>query len=297
MWEYQRSDRSTLLFVTLIIASFVLMTLDVRAAGEGVTGTLRDGTQAVVSPAQAAVSSVTGPIADVVDGLANVAGLRSENQRLRSEIEQLRAEIDRLEDLQAENAELRAVLNLQLPEELRASTVTAQVIALSPSDFDYSMTIDRGLDHGVAMDMPVVDELGLVGRVVAVTGSSARVSLIIDPQQRVAVRAAENRDLGVIEGRGSGPLALTIFEASAPLMEESHIVTAGSDFFPPGLPVGQVVETARPEAGFVLRSTVDPAVQFNRLDYVRIIQWSSELVEDVNGDEDTTQETTTTTTP
>ncbi|MBW3547434.1 MAG: hypothetical protein KY452_04755 [Actinobacteria bacterium] len=110
-----------------------------------------------------------------------------------------------------------------------------------------------------------------------------------------AVRAADSRDLGVIEGRGSGPLALTIFEASAPLLEGAHIVTAGSDFFPPGLPVGQVVETARPEAGFVLRSTVDPAVQFNRLDYVRVIQWSSELVENVDGDEDTTQETSTTT--
>jgi rod shape-determining protein MreC len=278
MWDYSRSDRSTLLFVTLIVASFILMTLDVRAGGEGVVGTLRNGSQAVMSPVQAVVSSVTGPLADAADGVVNVAGLRAENQRLRAEIESLRAEVAELEDLAAENAELQAIVNLPLPAEVQSRTVTARVVAVGPSNFDYSITINRGLADGVAEDMAVLDERGLVGRVVAVTESSAKVGLITDPQQSVAVRAAERRDLGVVQGRGAGPLALTIFEASGPLLEGDRIVTAGSDFYPPDLLVGTVVQAARPEAGFVLRTGVEPGVAFNRLDFVKVVLWTSELV-------------------
>ncbi|MDP8959806.1 MAG: rod shape-determining protein MreC [Actinomycetota bacterium] len=279
MWEYHRSDRSTLLFITLTVVSFILMTLDVRTAGEGVTGTLREGSQALLSPVQGVISSVASPIADLVDGLANVAGLRSENERLRSEIESLRAQVGKLEDLESDNAELRAVLNLSLPEELQTRTVAARVMSVGPSSFDYSVVIDKGLDDGVAVDMAVVDELGLVGRIATVTEASAKVSLIIDPQQSVAVRAARSRDLGVVQGRGAGHLALTLFEASQPLAEGDRIVTAGSDLYPPDLSVGAVAAAARPQGGFLLRTKVRPAVEFNRLDYVKVILWTSEVEE------------------
>lgn len=279
MWEHPRADRSTALFVTLIVVSFLLMTLDVRAAGQGLAGTFRQGVQGVFTPVQRLTAGLIAPAVDLVDGVANVAGLRSENRRLRAELERLRAEMQQVEALEAENAQLRALLNMPVADVLASTpTVAAQVIAVGTSNFDYTVTIGRGLEDGLAADMPVIDERGVVGRVVSVTASSAVVSLIIDPQQSVAVRAARTRDVGVATGRGSGPLSLVIFEAKGgPLQEGDSIVTAGSDLYPPGLMVGTVTRAAGPEAGFLLQTSVEPVVRFGQLDYVRVVLWSGEI--------------------
>ncbi len=119
MWRRTSLDRSNILFVALVMVSLILMTMDLRASGEGLAGTLRDGTQAVFTPVQKAVSFVTRPVVGFFEGMSDLVGLRGENQALRLQVAQLEQELAATESLQRQVAELEAILAIEPPEELR----------------------------------------------------------------------------------------------------------------------------------------------------------------------------------
>ena len=78
MFSFRRFDRSTALFLTLLVLSFLLATFDVRAQGTGVGGSLREGAQTLFSPVQRLATAVTRPVAGLIDGVSNIAGLRDD---------------------------------------------------------------------------------------------------------------------------------------------------------------------------------------------------------------------------
>ena len=165
-------------------------------------------------------------------------------------------------------SELEALLGIEPPQDLDA--VSAQVLAVGVSEFDHTRVIDRGTDDGVGLDMPVVDESGLVGRVVAATGSVAKIRLITDPTTHVAVRVERTGETGVLTGRGSGPMILELFNTDAAVVEGDLLVTADGRF-PAGIPVARVTQAARSEVGFALRTTAAPVAGVTRIDFVKVL--------------------------
>jgi rod shape-determining protein MreC len=275
MWRRTGVDRSTVTFVGLLILSLVLMTLDLRASGEGLGGVLRDGTQAVFTPVQKAISFVTRPVVGFFQGLSDLVGLQGENQELRRQMAALEAEVAATESLQRQVGELEAILGIEPPEQL--DMVTARVLATGISDFDAIRLIDKGRRHGITVDMPVIDEGGLLGRVVSVTDTSARVRLITDPTMRVAVRVDRTGETGVLTGRGGGLLALEMLNTNTALIEGDLLVTADGRF-PAGIPVARVAEDAEAEVGFSLRTSATPTAELTRVDYVRVLVFTSDQV-------------------
>ncbi len=257
-----------MLFVFLLVCSFLITTIDVRAAGEGFGASLRDAAQAVFSPVQRLTDAVTRPVVGFVDGIANLASLRSENKELRSRIAGLENEVAATAAVQARLAELEKIHALEVPEGI--DTVTAEVVATGPSIFDHTILIDKGSDHGIAIGMAVVDELGLVGRVIAVTAGASRVRLITDPLLCAGIRVQDTQETGWVCGEGDGPLSLEMHRASETVREGYRVVTGGGRF-PPGLAIGMIVDAARSEAGFTLRTRVAPLVDFGRLDFVKVL--------------------------
>lgn len=275
MWRPTNVDRPTGVFVGLIVVSLVLITVDLRASGAGLGGTLREGTQAVFTPIQRMVSSGTRPVADFFEDLSDIFSLRGENRRLRSEVIELKRRLEEAEGLTMRVAELEAILGVEPPEEL--DSIVAQVLAVGVSEFDHSRVIDRGRSSGVTVDMPVVDEGGLIGRIVAVTDEVARVRLITDPSLRVAVRIERTGETGVLTGRGSAPMVLEMFNTDAAVVEGDILITADGRF-PAGIPVARVLEPARSEVGFSLRTTAEPTAEVTRIDFVRVLVFTRDQI-------------------
>ncbi len=273
MWRRTGMDRSAILFAALVVVSLVLMTVDLRASGGGLAGTLREGTQTVFTPVQKAVSFVTRPVVGFFEGISDLVGLRDENRRLRQQVAQLEQELAATESLQRQVEELEAIMGIEPPESLDA--VVARVLATGVSDFDAIRLIDKGRRHGITVDMPVVEEGGLVGRVVSVTDTSARIRLITDPTMRVAVRVDRTGEAGVLTGRGGGLLSLEMLNTDALLIEGDLLVTADGRF-PAGIPVARVAEAAEAEVGFSLRTTAIPEAELTRVDYVKVLVFTSE---------------------
>ncbi len=261
------------MFLSLVAVGFIIATFDVRSTEQGTADVLREGTQSIFTPLQKGVDFVTSPVIGFVDGVANLAGLREENDRLSDRVRVLESQVQATEALEEQVVQLEAINGLVAPEEL--ATVTARINASGPSAFDNVRYIDKGSKDGIVAGQAVVDEDGLIGRVVLVSANAARVRLITDPVVSVGVRVLSTNETGIVTGRGDGPLRLEMFRAEEAVYEGDRVVTDGSRF-PPGIPVGTVHRTADAEVGFVLRGEVDPAARLSEIDYVKvIIGWSS----------------------
>jgi rod shape-determining protein MreC len=285
MWRPSNVDRSTAIFIGLVVLCLVLVTVDLRASGEGLGGTLRDGVQTAFTPVQQGVAWVTRPVVGFFEGIADLVGLRGENERLRLQVADLERQLAETEFLQNRVQELEEILAIEPPDELE--TVAARVLATGPSDFDAIRLIDKGRDDGITVDMPVMDEGGLVGRVVAVTGTSARVRLITDPTMRVAVQVERTGETGILIGRGGGLMQLEMFNTNAALIEGDLLVTADGRF-PAGIPVARVAQAAKAEVGFSLVTTAIPEAELSRVDYVKVVVFTSDQVVAPEEDEEET---------
>lgn len=283
MQSFQKFDRTTSLMLALLIIAFMLATFDVRSAGGGVGTTMREGAQTLFSPLQEAASAVTRPVVGFIDALSEIASLREENDELRTENEQYRAQIQQFASTEAELQHLMEIHDLEVPGEL--PSVVARIESPGSSSYDLVLFISKGAEDGISVGDAVVDEQGLVGRVDLVFDNSARVKLVIDPNVTVNVRDELTGQTGLLTGDNER-LILRVFGADEPVQEGSVLVTSGSRF-PPGIVVGTVTETVT-ESGFGLVTRVAPAVNFSRLDFVRVIVGYSPLA--VSEDETETED-------
>ncbi len=282
MQSFQRFDRSTSLFIVLLVVSFLLATFDVRGAGTGAGTTMRDGAQTLFSPLQSVASAVTRPVVGFIDALSDIASLREENDALRTENEELRAQVQQIASVQAELDTLRELNDLEVAGDL--PSVIARINSAGSSEFDHVRWIEKGSDDGILVGNAVIDTNGLVGRVDLVFDGSARVRLIRDPKVTVFVRDAVTDQAGTVTGNNDKDMVLQIREAESAAVVGSIVVTAGSRF-PPGIVVGTITETAVDDAGFGLVTKVAPAVSFSQLDFVRVIVGYSPLDLDPSEDQ------------
>ena len=124
------------------------------------------------------------------------------------------------------------------------------MIARSPTVWYSAVTIDVGSGEGVAVNDPVIDGDGLVGRVAAVTGGSAQVTLISDHSSAVSAKVVPQGVQGVVKPvvGNSDELILDFLDSSKQVHRGETVVTAGwraqglASLFPPNLPVGEVTE-------------------------------------------------------
>lgn len=288
MRSYGRSDRSTFVAIGLVVISFLMMTFDIRSRSQGVGGTLRSGVQTVVAPLQNAMNAVIDPVVEFADGLANLAGLREENDRLRERILDLEREALLVTSLQADNAELAELLDLQLLGDLQDIAVNAEVTARGGT-FEQSFTIDKGTFDGIQIGHPVVDARGaLVGVISDVAERSASVLPITSRQAPGITVRLPNGVRGSVEGQGTGRLVLTILEADQRVLEGQLLQTFGpfgsSDAYPKGLDVGTVLSSTTPQSGTIVVQ-VDPLADLERVEFVAVIPWPPDP--DENGEETT----------
>ncbi|HEY5578102.1 MAG TPA: rod shape-determining protein MreC [Acidimicrobiia bacterium] len=282
-----RSDFATQMMIGLVIVSFLAMTFDIQTSGQGLPGTLRSGARRLFTPLQAVAAGVVDPVVDFVDGAANLAGLRDENAVLRQTIVELQGQLSRAQVDAAELASLQALLALSLPDESLVTTF-ARVIA-GGDTFDLSFTIDKGTNQGVLVGNPVLDQNGqVVGTVTESFATTAVVAPVVDPIVSIPVRTASGMT-GMSQGMGEG-IRLTFLDAQQPVLADELVLTAGSDRYPPDLPVAAITTSVLPEAGTrVIRVEAVPLSELDRLRFVVVVQWP--VAEEVSPTQTTTETT------
>jgi rod shape-determining protein MreC len=201
----------------------------------------------------------------------DIVTLRTRNAALEAQVSQLQTQVIDLQQRVNETEILAALVDFSRanPE---SSYKAASVIGRDPSPFLHYVIINRGSNDGIQRGMPVVTNEGLVGRVDAVIADAARIQLITDPASSVNIHLKNANTDALLQGSVTGDLSLDLISQDAVISSGDLILTSGlGGGFPPDLIVGQVVNVRKLPAELFQQASVQPAVDFSRLQIVLII--------------------------
>ena len=168
-----RRSRSRFVLLLLVATALSLMTLDFR--GFGPLETVQSGFRGLLRPLVGVTRSATTPLANAWHGVTGYGDLRREIAELRGRIETLESDPLRTQNAQQQLDELKA--QLAIPTAANGEGRVARVIAGPAANFENNVRIDKGGSSGLAVDMIVVTEAGLVGRLVEVSDTESVVEL------------------------------------------------------------------------------------------------------------------------
>ncbi|HEY5728641.1 MAG TPA: rod shape-determining protein MreC [Anaerolineales bacterium] len=201
----------------------------------------------------------------------DIASLRQENSDLQNEVAELQAQVIQLQQQVGETQVLAALVDFAQAR-TENTYKGAAVIGRDPSPFLHYVIINVGSNDGILRGMPVVTDQGLVGRVDAVIADAARVQLITDPASSVNVRLQNAEEEASLVGSVTGDVVLQLIPQDANVETGDLVLTSGlGGGYPPDLIVGQVVNIRSRDYDLFQQATIQPVVDFNRLQVVLII--------------------------
>jgi rod shape-determining protein MreC len=266
----------TVLFL-LLLASFAVITLDVRGGEDSPVEPLRSAAGEVLGPVEEVTASVVRPFQAVPEFLRSTGALRAEVERLEAENAALHGELATTVVDRNRAAELDGLL--QTSKSTGYALVPARVVAMGPAQsFSRTVTIDAGTTSGVHPDMTVVNNSGLVGRVIRADRSTATVLLIVDGDSVVGGRLGSSMEVGFLRGRGKvgehGRLDLDLVDNAVTPGRDDILVTWGSENGAPyvsGIPIGRVTSVFSSPRQLSKQAVIEPLVDFSSLDLVGVV--------------------------
>jgi len=269
--------------VVLVSISLAVITLDYRQGQSGPLAGLGRTARAGMAPLQEAVTTVTRPIGNFFSGLAHLPSLADENQRLKDDLAASKAQNETTAFVQQQYKDLLDLLGLQ--QSLDPKAVPAVVIANGVSNFEWTVTIDKGSADGITANMPVVAGTALspllVGIVVATTEHSADVQLMLDRSWSAAAVLGSSREAGEVRGQGDADLRMSLVTPGTEITGNEAVFTLAYQasgrpgLYPTGLLIGQVSRTVPSDNSIEEFVDVRPAVDFATLQFVLVLQTST----------------------
>lgn len=275
--DHGRGRPSRALLVALVLASASLVTLDHQGGDDSPLEPARRAAGELFGPLESGAAAVVRPVRAVPEWFHSRGDLRAELSALESENAELRAKVA-TSDFDRNRLEEYDGLTTAA-ENIGYALVPARVVAVGPSQsFSRTVTIDAGSDAGLHADLTVVNDDGLVGRVLRVTRDTATVLLVIDAGSMVGGRVGSSMEMGFLEGRGAvgdaGLLDLELVDQAEVPAKHDVVVTWGSEGGAPyvsGVPVGRVTAVYSSLRETTQRAEIQPFVDFGALDLVGVV--------------------------
>ncbi len=253
-------------FSFIFLLSLATALLIMGRAGSPLVESLRTTIVDGMAPVLDAVSRPVLAVNYLLEQGKNVIFIYDENAKLRADNTRLQQWQAVARQLEQENANYRALLNIQ--PEAKISYITARVIGDAGGPFVRTLIMNAGLKDGVSKGQAIVNGEGVIGRIVTAGQRSSRILLLTDLNSRVPVVVEGTRYRGILAGDNEILPRLTFLPMSAKVRPGDRIVTSGhGGLFPPGLPVGNVASTS----GGVVR--VQPHVDRDRVEFVRALRY------------------------
>jgi len=264
-----RRSESRISLLLLILVSLILLLSSLYSAEASV---FRKARETVLQAASPILEIFAGPISAVQDVFGQVGdyfSILEQNKALREENAQLRQWMGEARKLRATIANFEALDAYHAPPE--ATPINGFIIGETNDAYAHSMIVNVGNKDGVKRGLAVVDDLGLVGRIVDVSGNASRTLLLTDVQSRVPVYVDGIFVDGILAGRSDGKpvISYTIEGDFSALEEGMEVLTSGAGgSLPRGLPVGLVARIGDGEA------IIDLHVNYARTRMVRVIDYA-----------------------
>ena len=254
-------SKCTLLFIaSVVVVPFLLVSISKTPLRNALV-------QEIIYPLSQAWHAGSSFAAHVWQRYLYLVNTAEENAKLRVEVAALRTKLLLFTDKELELKRLRELIAFNAQYDTK--TLVAKVIASSQQSPFKSVRINRGKASGVEVGMPVVASTGVVGRVVRVGSRFADAQLLIDSNFSVDVLVQRTRVRAVL--RGDLQACRLELPQATDLRIGDTIITSGIlDYFPKGIPVGQITEIKYIEGEVAKQVVVQPWVAYQQLEEVSV---------------------------
>ncbi|WP_326716955.1 rod shape-determining protein MreC [Vagococcus jeotgali] len=215
-----------------------------------------------------------------VRSINNLFNTYSENEALKRRMDHSLTIETELADQKAENEKLKEQLDLSKTL-TDYETVNANVINRSPDSWQDVLIIDKGTKDGVEVNMAVMGNKGLVGRVIIAEANSAKVELLTTQNQNTnhfPVKINTNgskKAYGLMESYNSKTNTLVVSQLTTveDVKKGDAVVTSGlGSNSPEGLVVGEVTEVKKSKTGLDSEVLVTPVADMYDVTHVTVIK-------------------------
>lgn len=255
-------------FSLAFVVSFFTITYDVYTDS---STQIRSYLNTLVSPIQYLASLPEQALDTTSKYAATKQALLDENKRLR-ELQLLQNEkLQRYGMLVFENKKLRALLDTNPRVDARKQV--AEIMAVASNPFSQNVLIDKGSSEDVYESQPVLDDLGVVGQVISVGTTNARVLLLTDQTHAIPIRVARNDVRGILNGTGNiNSLELVNLPHGTDVKVGDRLITSGlGGTFPEGYPVAEVIDIKPDVSQPFMKVYAKPIAQVERLRHVLLL--------------------------
>ncbi|HBQ94188.1 MAG: rod shape-determining protein MreC [Firmicutes bacterium] len=262
------------LFITVLVIMVVTVSLSLTARIRGNVIGLSTLINTVVSPAESSMAFIGRETGLGLSTVGDIFTLQQQNRALERQLLKYKSMKLELSEVLAENSRLRGLLGLEHALG-RWKLEPASIISRNPDSWFDTVVIDQGTRNGVHTGMAVIVPQGVVGRVISAGPNTSTVMLILDPKSGIGALDVRSQSTGVVLGQNpvAGLLKFQLFSSKANVLPGDVVTTSGlSQYYPKGLLIGQVVSVTHNQYGLTETATIQPAVDFNRLETVMVVQ-------------------------
>ena len=258
--------------LVLLLVNFALMAFDARS--ENNDRVVRVWFQATANFVQSPITYASTAVTTFFESVATMRSAQSENDKLKERVQQLEVQVQQNKRLADENKRLTELLDLK--EKKNYKVLTAQVIGRDTSAWFDTAIIDRGSLDGVELNMPIVVNGGLVGRVTAVSPLTAQIDLITRDKSALGAivgEAGNTNSLGVVRGEGTKELLKMDYVPGYVPIEKGEVIftTGQGGVYPPGLRVGEITEVRTGSATVPHQIYIKPTAKITAMQEVAVL--------------------------
>lgn len=266
-----RNKKSGLLGI--IITIVVLILIVIFSNKEANTSFFENVANKLVMPIQNGLTYVKNKVSGNSSFFTDISNLKTENKELQEKNSKLEQSLRELENIKTENETLKEYLGLT-EKYSGYKTIPGDVINKDISNYSKTITLNIGSKDGVKVDMTVISEEGLVGHVISVTESTAKVQTISDPGSSVSAMMSTTKDSIVCKGtlENKSMLKAMYIPTEASVIQGDTIQTSGlGGIYPKGIKIGTIKKVVDTENLTDRYALVETAVDFNKLNSVLVI--------------------------
>jgi rod shape-determining protein MreC len=270
--------RRRAVLAALVALSLILLTAYFREAPGGPLHSIQRGFSTVVSPVEDGANSVFRPVRNFFGSIGGALDAKSQSNRLRKQLAKVRHQLIEYEADARGYRELAALVHMDTRLGISSyQPVNATVVAQSPSLWESTVIIDQGTPSGLAVNDPVIDGEGLVGKIAQAWSDGAEVMLINDHEFGATARLAAGGAFGTVQPKVGDPdeMVLQYLPQNTAVNPGEYVETAGTvsregqSLFPAGIPVGRV--TSGGAHSQYESINVEPLVNLHNLGTVQVL--------------------------
>lgn len=263
-------------YILIGLSVFCIFMMVLSSFSDRVGGPFRAVANVTVIPLQQGINQIGIWLSDITENFATMQDLRAENEQLQEQVDSLISENNYLQEQQYEYERLQELYKLDQNYAYYEKTA-AHVIGSDSNNWFSTFTIDKGSNDGIDVDMNVMAGSGLVGIVVDVGPTWAKVRSIIDDSSNVSGMVLSTSDRCIVSGdlslMSEGQIRFEQMENNDNTVAVGdQIVTSYiSDKYLQGILIGYVSEVNVDSNNLTRSGYIIPAVDFKNIQEVLVI--------------------------